>query len=124
MTATWQLFVLLAVASFVNEGGEQPGMLTAQLVPIVTDMGSDIEHDPLFFVVPVAATCYLPVITPIAHLGLVFVYEHTTATVGEMVLLGLFLKVVTTTAFTLSSSTYFLFHATSTNTTLTTLMTE
>nr|XP_050048433.2 uncharacterized protein LOC126544924 isoform X1 [Dermacentor andersoni] len=124
MSATWQLLVLLAVASFVNEGGEQSGMLTAQLVPIISDMGAEAQRDPLFYVVPVAATCYLPVITPIAHLGLVFVYEHTTANVGEMVLLGLFLKVVTTTAFTLSSSSYFAFYPTSTNDTLTTFVTD
>ncbi|XP_075541855.1 uncharacterized protein LOC142575933 isoform X2 [Dermacentor variabilis] len=124
MSATWQLLVLLAVASFVNEGGEQSGMLTAQLVPIITDMGAEAQRDPLFFAVPVAATCYLPVITPIAHLGLVFVYEHTTANVGEMVLLGLFLKVITTTAFTLSSSSYFAFYPTSTNDTLTTFVTD
>ncbi|XP_065307612.1 uncharacterized protein [Dermacentor albipictus] len=124
MSATWQLLVLLAVASFINEGGEQSGMLTAQLVPIISDMVAEAQRDPLFFAVPVAATCYLPVITPIAHLGLVFVYEHTTANVGEMVLLGLFLKVITTTAFTLSSSIYFAFYPTSTNDTLTTFVTD
>ncbi|KAH7956127.1 hypothetical protein HPB52_006142 [Rhipicephalus sanguineus] len=99
MTAAWQLSVLLAASSLVNEGGEQPDMLTAQLVPVVTDMGIEIQHDPLFFIVPVAATCYLPVITPIAHLGLVFVYEHTTATLGEMSNWSIFLaKVVELTA--------------------------
>ncbi|XP_077507536.1 uncharacterized protein LOC144118475 [Amblyomma americanum] len=122
MSDFWQLLVILAVASLLTEGGQEPSTLSEQLVPIVSDMGLEIQGDPLFFAVPVAAACFLPVMTPICHLGLAFIYEHTAASFGEMALLGLFLKVVTTIALTLASASFFAFHKTSKNDTQTTFV--
>ncbi|KAK8757560.1 hypothetical protein V5799_004805 [Amblyomma americanum] len=87
MSDFWQLLVILAVASLLTEGGQEPSTLSEQLVPIVSDMGLEIQGDPLFFAVPVSAACFLPVMTPICHLGLTFIYEHTAASFGEMVTL-------------------------------------
>ncbi|XP_077507497.1 solute carrier family 13 member 2-like [Amblyomma americanum] len=122
MTDIWQLLVILAVVSLVNEGGQESSALSAQLVPAASDMGLEIQANPLYFAVPVAAACYLPVMTPFCHLGLAFIYEHTAASFSEMALLGLFLKVVTTIALTLSSSAYFSFQPKAENDTQTTFI--